>query len=128
MPKKSKLRLNEAQLKALRRSRKAEKTGPVLILAGAGSGKTTTLGRCGADALKRGVDPDAIMLLTFTRQASCEMIASVRADAKLRWAGTFHSVGYRLLRKFGSAIGIAENATVLDQHDAQLLIAEVRRK
>jgi ATP-dependent DNA helicase UvrD/PcrA len=128
MPSRTKVRLNKEQRKAVRLSPRTEKAGPLLILAGAGTGKTTTLGACVAAALAQGVAADSIMLLTFTRQASREMIASVRANAELHWAGTFHSVGYRLLREFGSTIGVAKNATVLDQSDARSLMAEIRTR
>ena len=99
--------------------------GPVLVVAGAGTGKTKTLAYRVAHLVCTGVDPGRIMLLTFTRRAAEEMIR--RANAIIRiarpetppatrvWGGTFHSVANRLLRMYGRGIGLQESFTVLDQ-------------
>jgi len=133
---------------------------PLLIIAGAGTGKTLTLAHRVAELVLEGVDPRRILLLTFTRRASVEMTrraehivgqtrarigntreaeggvrtASAAAAAsglrglrsELRWAGTFHSVGNRLLRKYGPAIGLDSSFTILDRGDAEDLLHVVR--
>lgn len=113
--------------------------GPVLVVAGAGTGKTKTLAYHVAHLVCTGVDPGRIMLLTFTRRAAEEMIR--RANAILRiarpetapnatrvWGGTFHSVANRLLRVYCKAVGLDENFTVLDQSDAEDLMNVVRHE
>src|SRR6059036_2952502 len=76
--------------------------GPALVLAGAGSGKTRTLTYRVAWLLDNGVEPQSILLLTFTNKASREMLARVDAllpfETRAIWGGTFHSIGNRLLR------------------------------
>ncbi|MCR4312135.1 MAG: ATP-dependent helicase, partial [Candidatus Uhrbacteria bacterium] len=100
--------------------------GPTLVLAGAGSGKTRTITYRVAWLLEHGVAPDRIMLLTFTNKAAKEMI--VRIEALLKsyphgvWAGTFHSVANRLLRKYGKSTGYGHNFTILDEEDANDLM------
>src|SRR6266702_1168697 len=93
--------------------------GPLLIIAGAGSGKTNTLAHRVAHLMVNGADPRRIMLLTFSRRAAAEMMRRVelivanvmreRAEAMIDaivWAGTFHAVGARLLREYADAIGL----------------------
>ena len=104
--------------------------GPVLIIAGAGTGKTMTLASRVAWLVSQGIDPGRIMLLTFTRRASNEMLRRARgalgetANRTLAsiWGGTFHSVANRLLRTYGEAIGLDPNFTVMDQSDAEDLM------
>ena len=87
--------------------------GPVLTIAGAGTGKTKTLAARVAWLVSQGIDPGRIMLLTFTRRASDEMLRRARralGETGSRtlgtvWGGTFHSVANRLLRTYGEAIG-----------------------
>jgi DNA helicase-2/ATP-dependent DNA helicase PcrA len=96
--------------------------GPLLVVAGAGSGKTTTLACRVAALVDRGVRPERILLLTFSRRAAREMLsraerASGRHDIGRAWGGTFHAVANRLLRLHGRALGLRSDLTVLDQAD-----------
>jgi DNA helicase-2/ATP-dependent DNA helicase PcrA len=97
--------------------------GPLLIVAGAGTGKTTTLAARVTTLLDRGVRPERILLLTFSRRAAREMLDRAERqgghrDAGRVWGGTFHAVANRLLRLHGRAVGLAPGFTVLDQADA----------
>jgi DNA helicase-2/ATP-dependent DNA helicase PcrA len=97
--------------------------GPLLIVAGAGTGKTTTLAARVTTLLDRGVRPERVLLLTFSRRAAREMLERVERqgghrDAGRVWGGTFHAVANRLLRLHGRALGLAPGFTVLDQADA----------
>ncbi len=117
--------------------------GPLLILAGAGTGKTDTLAHRAAHLVLNGVDPARILMLTFTRRAAQEMISraqkivgEVMAErgkagdrsvvSRLLWAGTFHSVGSRILRLFAKHLGLHPNFTVLDRTDAADLMDVIR--
>ena len=113
--------------------------GPLLVIAGAGSGKTNTLACRVAHLVFTGADPQRIMLLTFSRRAAAEMerragqylSRALRTTAQarppmLRWTGTFHSVGARLLREYASRVGLSESFTILDRGDAEDLLALVR--
>jgi DNA helicase-2/ATP-dependent DNA helicase PcrA len=105
--------------------------GPLMILAGAGTGKTRTLVCRLARLLADGVPPERILLVTFSRRAADEMIRRVgamtdAAVARAVDAGTFHAVAYRLLRRFGTGIGLDDGFSVLDQSDATELMALVR--
>jgi DNA helicase-2/ATP-dependent DNA helicase PcrA len=103
---------------------------PLLVIAGAGTGKTTTLAHRVAHLILQGAEPGRILLLTFTRRAAAEMtrraeglVARVRgASGRLPWAGTFHSVANRLLRLHGAALGLEPEFTVLDRTDAEDLL------
>jgi DNA helicase-2/ATP-dependent DNA helicase PcrA len=113
---------------------------PLLIIAGAGTGKTNTLAHRVAWLISQGVDPSRILLLTFTRRAAHEMLRRVEsilpkspgssktASAHLSrlWGGTFHSIANRLLRLFAPSIGLGESFTVIDRSDAEDLLHEVR--
>ena len=96
--------------------------GPLLIVAGAGTGKTMTLAARVAALLERGVRPERLLLLTFSRRAAREMLSRaahlVGPDAGRVWGGTFHAIGNRLLRVHGRALGLSPDFTVLDQADA----------
>ena len=97
--------------------------GPLLVIAGAGTGKTMTLACRVAALLDRGVSAERMLLLTFSRRAAREMLARAEqltgdAGAGRVWGGTFHAVGNRLLRLHGRPIGIRPDFTVLDQADA----------
>jgi DNA helicase-2/ATP-dependent DNA helicase PcrA len=100
--------------------------GPMLVLAGAGSGKTRTVVYRVARLLEDGVEPGAVMLLTFTNRAAREMLARVGTllgrDAGRVMGGTFHSVGNRLLRRFGERLGYPGNYGILDREDSQDLM------
>jgi DNA helicase II / ATP-dependent DNA helicase PcrA len=113
----------------------ATKAPPLLVIAGAGSGKTKTLAHRVAHLVVSGIDPHRILLLTFTRRAAEEMIRRVkRITAKalgtqqvdLPWSGTFHAIGARLLREYATQIGLKPSFTILDRSDAADLIDLVR--
>ncbi len=99
--------------------------GPLLVVAGAGSGKTRTLAHRVASLLARGVPPNRILLLTFTRRASQEMIrragqiAATASELSRVWGGTFHAIAHRLLRMYAESAGLSPDFTVMDQGDAQ---------
>jgi len=104
---------------------------PLLIVAGAGTGKTKTLAARVARILEDGADPNRVLLLTFTRRAATEMLHRVAAAGSDRsaarvWGGTFHSTANRILRNFGQSAGLAAGFTVLDQGDATDLMGMVR--
>ncbi|HET8712468.1 MAG TPA: ATP-dependent helicase [Gemmatimonadales bacterium] len=99
-------------------------SGPLLILAGAGTGKTQTLAHRVAHLIKAGANPGRILLLTFTRRAADIMIR--RAKARVPWAGTFHSVANRLLRLHAQTVGLEPSFTVLDRSDSADLMNVVR--
>src|SRR4051812_8652076 len=103
---------------------------PLLVIAGAGTGKTRTLIHRVAYLIERGVAPERILLLTFTRRAASEMLSRAErlvgsAGARVQ-GGTFHSVGHRLLRQFGSAAGLPADFTIMDQGDAEDLMQLAR--
>ena len=119
--------------------------GPMLILAGAGTGKTNTLAHRAAHLVLSGIDPARILMLTFTRRAAQEMIrraqkivAEVLAErgklgdhsivSRLLWSGTFHSVGNRILRLYAKHLGLNPNFTVLDRGDAADLMDVIRHE
>ncbi len=104
---------------------------PLLIVAGAGTGKTKTLVSRVIRLIDDGADPSRILLLTFTRRASAEMLSRVAATSANRaasqvWGGTFHATANRLLRNYGQAAGLATGFTVLDQSDSTDLFGMVR--
>jgi DNA helicase-2/ATP-dependent DNA helicase PcrA len=105
--------------------------GPLLVIAGAGCGKTRTLASRVARLVDEGIPADRILLLTFTRRAAAEMLRrsgaliSNRSVGKV-WGGTFHAVANRLLRKYGSAVGLQDGFTVIDQSDAASLFGMIR--
>ncbi len=96
--------------------------GPLLIIAGAGTGKTRTLVYRVAHLLERGVRPDRILLLTFTRRAAQEMLSRaerlVGSTSRKVHGGTFHATAHRLLRRFGPAAGLAKDFSIMDQGDS----------
>jgi DNA helicase-2/ATP-dependent DNA helicase PcrA len=113
--------------------------GPLLVIAGAGSGKTNTLAHRVAHLIVNGADPRRILLMTLSRRAAAEMIkrverisrkamgdkAGVMTDA-LAWAGTFHGIGARLLREYSDQIGLDHAFTIHDREDAADLMNLVR--
>ena len=103
--------------------------GPILVIAGAGSGKTRTLTYRVAYLLENGIDPRNILLLTFTNKAAREMLNRVAnllpVDASGLWGGTFHSIGNRILRRHGSALGYSRGFTIMDREDQKDLINTV---
>ncbi len=114
--------------------------GPLLVIAGAGSGKTLTLASRVARLVLDGADPQRILLLTFSRRAAQEMarragrvlheamgLRGTQRAPQLPWAGTFHGVGARLLREYAPRIGLAENFSIHDRADSEDLMALVRQ-
>ena len=103
---------------------------PLLIIAGAGAGKTRTLIHRVAALIARGVPPGRILLLTFTRRASQEMLDRcqrlVGSASQQVQGGTFHGVAHRLLRRFGPSAGLPADFTILDQGDASDLMGIAR--
>ncbi len=119
------------------------RAGPLLVIAGAGTGKTMTLAHRVAYLLQSGVSPERVLLLTFTRRAAQEMIrrvesilrkstAGVQASALpsggLPWSGTFHSVANRLLRRYASNLGLDPGFSVLDRGDSADIMDVVRHE
>ena len=132
-------RLNPAQREAVLFGCEpgAERDRPLLVIAGAGSGKTNTLAHRVAHLIGAGADPGRIMLLTFSRRAAeamtrrVERIVAQRSRlgaASLAWSGTFHSVGARLLREYAGRIGLAPGFSIHDREDAADLMNMVRHK
>jgi DNA helicase-2/ATP-dependent DNA helicase PcrA len=97
--------------------------GPMLVIAGAGSGKTRTLTYRVSRLIEDGVDPSDILLVTFTNKASREMLSRVEQlvtiDTRRIWGGTFHSIGNRLLRRYAEPLGYRSNFTILDDEDSK---------
>ncbi|BBK29486.1 DNA helicase-2/ATP-dependent DNA helicase PcrA [Stella humosa] len=111
--------------------------GPLLVIAGAGSGKTSTLAHRVARLVADGADPRRLLLLTFSRRAAAEMGRRVERllarlpgpqRASLSWSGTFHGIGARLLREQAECIGLAPGFTILDREDAADLMGLVRHE
>jgi DNA helicase-2/ATP-dependent DNA helicase PcrA len=113
--------------------------GPLLIIAGAGTGKTNTLAHRVANLIVDGIDPRRILLLTFSRRAATEMIRRVERitasalgqnagvmTGALTWSGTFHAVGARLLREHAHRIGLSPSFTIHDREDSADLLNLVR--
>ncbi|MHA1671973.1 MAG: ATP-dependent helicase [Promethearchaeota archaeon] len=113
--------LNEEQLNIVNNL-----NGPMLVIAGAGSGKTRTIVYSVAKLLVSGVKPSEIMLVTFTNKAANEMIERVEQLLGKRpkgiWAGTFHSIANRFLRKYAKSLGLKPNFTIMDETDARGLV------
>ncbi|MHB1072280.1 MAG: ATP-dependent helicase [Gemmatimonadaceae bacterium] len=104
--------------------------GPLLVIAGAGTGKTRTLIYRVAHLIERGVPPERILLLTFTRRAAAEMLTRAErlvGSASTRvHGGTFHATAHRLLRKYGPAAGLSSDFSIMDQGDAEDLMQLAR--
>ena len=115
--------LNDEQFAAV-----TAEPGPLLVLAGAGSGKTRTLTYRVAYLLSQGVKPGEILLLTFTNKAAKEMLHRVQDLTGIEpgrfWGGTFHSIGNRALRLYGEAIGLPRNFTILDADESETLLKQ----
>ena len=136
-------RLNEAQRRAVQfgaDGADGEENRPLLVIAGAGTGKTNTLAHRVAHLLAGGADPGRILLLTFSSRAADEMARRVTricreapypsrgAALSLSWSGTFHSVGARLLREYAGRIGIDPGFTIHDREDSADLMNLVRHE
>jgi DNA helicase-2/ATP-dependent DNA helicase PcrA len=149
-------RLNEAQRRAVThgapRAQGGLDAGPLLVIAGAGTGKTSTLAHRVAHLLLAGVPPDRMLLLTFTRRAAQEMTrraqrvmtetlaAQARSatpgaatgrvpdNLRLPWSGTFHAIGSRLVREYAPRLGLDPAFSILDRGDAADLLDVVRHR
>ena len=135
-------RLNAAQREAvLFGSGAGQRVGPLLVIAGAGSGKTNTLAHRVAHLIAGGTDPARILLLTFSRRAADEMGRRVQrivgqlaashpwlSHAALSWSGTFHGIGARLLREYAVRIGLDPAFTIHDREDSADLLNLVRHE
>lgn len=119
----------------------ANVAGPLLVIAGAGSGKTNTLAHRVAHLLMHGADPSRVLLLTFSRRAAAEMerraeriVAATRGQesfagrSPISWSGTFHAVGARLLRMYANSIGLEPGFTIHDREDSADLINLIRHE
>ncbi len=125
--------LNAAQLRAVEFG-----DAPLLVIAGAGSGKTKTLASRVARLLRDGADPSRILMLTFSRRAASEMAKRAAStatrelglsqDVSLPWAGTFHAIGARLLRELAPVIGLSSDFTIHDRADSADLMGFVRHE
>ena len=135
-------KLNDAQREAVEYGADAggPPAGALLVIAGAGSGKTNTLAHRVANLVVKGADPRRILLLTFSRRAALEMtrrVARIAAHALgtraavaqgLTWSGTFHGIGARLLREYADLIGLAPTFTINDREDSADLMNLVRHE
>jgi DNA helicase-2/ATP-dependent DNA helicase PcrA len=121
--------LDEAQLAAATHG-----DGPLIVVAGAGTGKTRTLVSRVAALIDRGVEPERILLLTFTRRAADEMVARAAAvcdrrdAARKLWGGTFHAIAYRLVAAHAETLGQSTALSVLDPGDARELMDLLRHE
>ena len=119
--------LNPSQFEAVNITK-----GPLLVIAGAGSGKTRTLTYRVARLVEEGISPSAILLLTFTRKAAQEMLkrASRLLDNRCEGVagGTFHSFAYSILRKYASKIGFDHGFSIIDRSDSENLISMIRKE
>ncbi|MEP7063300.1 MAG: ATP-dependent helicase [Betaproteobacteria bacterium] len=133
--------LNEAQSRAARFGGSGGFAPPLLVIAGAGSGKTSTLAHRVAHLVQQGADLQRILLLTFTRRAAADLerraarivhaslgMRSGDLPPSLPWAGTFHSVAARLLREYAERIGLSPSFTIHDRGDSQDLMNLVRHE
>lgn len=134
--------LNPAQREAVEFGANAsDGAGPLLVIAGAGSGKTSTLAHRVAHLIVQGASPSRILLLTFSRRAADEMARRVLrilgqvaatlpwlSHAALEWSGTFHGVGARLLREYAGRIGLDPAFTIHDREDSADLLNLVRHE
>jgi DNA helicase-2/ATP-dependent DNA helicase PcrA len=129
--------LNKPQRRAVTHGLRSKKSDhrPLLVIAGAGSGKTKTLSCRVAYLIINGVDSAKILLLAFGRLAANEMIGRAKRiiagvtggqDLKLPWSGTFHSIGAQLIRRYARHVGLSPSFTILDRSDAADLIDCVR--
>jgi DNA helicase-2/ATP-dependent DNA helicase PcrA len=134
--------LNPEQRRAVQHGdNDARSGGPLLVIAGAGSGKTNTLAHRVAHLIVNGADPRRILLMTFSRRAATEMTRRVERIARkvmgshadvvtdaLTWAGTFHGIGARLLRDYADAIGLDPAFTIHDREDSADLMNLIRHE
>ncbi len=121
--------ITDSDLNPRQREAVTSTEGPLLVIAGAGSGKTRTLVHRVAHLVQKGVMPESILLLTFTRRAAEEMIerASRLGDQRCRFVagGTFHSFAYKVLRQYSKEIGFQNGFTVIDRGDTEDIIGSI---
>src|SRR5215469_964185 len=138
--------LNSAQRRAVTYGEpldeKGWRSGPLLVIAGAGTGKTSTIAHRVAQLVLNGVDPSRLLLMTFTCRAATEMRRRVHTIVRqamgdtlgnkaqsvltrLQWAGTFHSIGNRLLRHYARHLKLDPGFTVIDRADSADLLDEI---
>jgi DNA helicase-2/ATP-dependent DNA helicase PcrA len=119
--------LNEEQLKVVTAA-----DGPILVIAGAGSGKTRVVTYRVAHLLERGISPQSILLLTFTNKAAREMLHRIehliKMDTRYIWGGTFHHIGNLILRQNARKVGYQQNFVILDNEDAKDMIELVTKE
>src|SRR5579864_2825105 len=118
-------------LNANQRTAAEHRAGPLLVIAGAGTGKTKTLAARVAALIRAGAQPDRILLLTFTRRAASEMLRRAgqvvgEAVAAGVWGGTFHAVAQRLLRIYSQPLGLSKSFVIIDHGDAEDLMHLIR--
>ena len=102
--------------------------GPVLVIAGPGSGKTRVIEYRVLNLIEHGIKPESILLLTFTRRASAEMLnRAAEHDPRARKVegGTFHSFAYKLLKQYGAQVGLPKNLIIMDEDDAQEAVGKI---
>ena len=127
---KDKLKINLDTLNDAQRKPTLHKDGPLIVIAGAGSGKTRVLTYRIAYLMSQGVDSFSILALTFTNKAAREMKSRIgelvgESEAKNLWMGTFHSVFARLLRSEAEKLGFPSNFTIYVTQDSDRLIASI---
>ncbi len=133
--------LNARQREAVEHGLGRPTAPALLVIAGAGTGKTMTLASRVARLVMAGADPQRILLLTFSRRAAAEMerrvgralhqalgLGATQAPPRFAWSGTFHGVGARLLRDYAPRIGLSEQFTILDRSDAEDLLGMQRQE
>src|SRR3984893_16118795 len=136
--------LNREQRRAVEHGAREKDTTPgmpLLVIAGAGSGKTNTLAHRVAHLIVNGADPRRILLMTFSRRAAAEMTRRVERIARqvigdnadimtgaMTWAGTFHGIGARLLREYAEQISLYPNFTIHDREDSADLLNLIRHE
>src|SRR5439155_1377841 len=121
----------QAGLNGPQRAAAEHPAGPLLVIAGAGTGKTKTLAARVAALVRAGVAPGRILLLTFTRRAAGEMLRRAaemvgETAAAGVWGGTFHATAHRLLRMYSGQLGLEKTFVVMDQGDAEDLLNLLR--
>jgi DNA helicase-2/ATP-dependent DNA helicase PcrA len=134
-------KLNPDQRRAVEHGGGSGIAGPLLVIAGAGSGKTNTLAHRVAHLVVSGADPRKILLMTFSRRAASEMARrverivgnalgprSILATAALTWSGTFHGIGARLLREHAAEVGLDPAFTIHDREDSADLMNLIRHE
>ena len=119
--------LNESQRQAAEFNE-----GPLLVIAGAGSGKTKTLVFRVANLINNGISPESILLLTFTRKAAQEMLKRATTILDHRCnnvsGGTFHAFAVTILRQYAEKLGYTQQFTIMDRSDQESLIGQIRKQ